>query len=26
VILEHLTIDDVSRARDFVLGHIDKLP
>lgn len=26
VILEHLTIDDVARSRDFVLGHIDKLP
>ena len=26
VILEHVKIDDVPRARDFVLGHINKLP
>jgi sugar phosphate isomerase/epimerase len=26
VIFEHVKIDDVPRARDFVLGHIDKLP
>ena len=26
VIFEHVKIDDVPRARDFVLGHINKLP
>jgi sugar phosphate isomerase/epimerase len=26
LVLEHLTMDDVPRARDFVLGKIDKLP
>jgi sugar phosphate isomerase/epimerase len=26
VIIEHLTFSDVARARDFVLGHVDKLP
>ena len=26
VIFEHVKIDDVARARDFVVGHIDKLP
>ena len=26
VIFEHLQIDDVARARDFVLGHVNKLP
>ena len=26
VLLEHVKIEDVARARDFVLGHVEKLP